>query len=376
MRKELVVRMHILAAFRIFWFCVIAVVVCVCLLTQPARAGGPLSDMTAPAIAVKMPDKIVLIAIAKAGNRLVAAGEHGVIIYSDDNGASWRQSAVPSSVTLTSLAFANAGIGWAAGHEGIILKTQDGGVTWTTQLNGNQVNRLTLAAAQAGVAANDPSPGTARAMVRAQHFLNGGPENPFLSTLATDQRTAFVFGAYRMAMKTTDGGRTWADWNLHIGDAISHNLYDAAMVGTDMFVAGEAGAIFRSTDGGQSFRPVTAPADATMFEVLATGDGGVFVCGVAGQAFRSADGGNTWQAVDLRTGSNITAAAVLASGALVLGNEAGGIYVSEDHAKTFTMLPEPEPMEIFGLAQAQNGDVVAVGNAGVIVLPAKTFLQS
>ena len=45
-------------------------------------------------------------------------------------------------------------------------------------------------------------------------------------------------------------------------------------------------------------------------------------------------------------------------------------------AKSFSVLPEFQPMEIFGLAQAPNGDVVAVGSAGVIVIPAKDFVRS
>jgi hypothetical protein len=67
---------------------------------------------------------------------------------------------------------------------------------------------------------------------------------------------------------------------------------------------------------------------------------------------------------------------VLRSGAIIVGNEAGTIAISTDHAKTFSALPEFQPMEIYGLAQADNGDVVAVGNAGVIVIPAKDFVRS
>jgi photosystem II stability/assembly factor-like uncharacterized protein len=329
-----------------------------------------------PAILVKAPDRVTLIAVTTAGTRLVAVGEHGVIIYSDDNGASWRQGQVPVDVTLTAVKFANPRDGWAAGHEGVILRSTDGGATWRLQLNGDQVNQLTLAAAQIAVAANDPSPGTARAMLRANHFLAGGPENPFLAILVTDKQTALVFGAYRMAMKTADGGATWADWTLHVGDPISHNLYDVARVGADIYLAGEAGSVFRSSDGGASFAAVTVPAQSTLFDVLPTGDGGVFVCGVAGLAFRSADHGNSWQAVNLNTQSNLTAGVVLSSGALVVGDEAGTLHISHDHGKSFLAMPEVQPMEIFGLTQAADGDVIAVGNTGVIVIPAKDFSQS
>jgi hypothetical protein len=67
---------------------------------------------------------------------------------------------------------------------------------------------------------------------------------------------------------------------------------------------------------------------------------------------------------------------VLSSGAIIVGNEAGAIGISTDHAQTFSPLPGFQPMEIFGLVQAPDGDVVAVGSAGVIIIPAKEFLQS
>lgn len=347
-----------------------------CLLFTHAAGATDLTALTRPAITVKAPDKVVLIAITNAGKRLVAVGVHGVIIYSDDNGQSWRQAKVPVDLTLTSVRFADAQNGWAAGHYGVILHTADGGATWQKQMDGNQVNQMTEATAQAAVAANDPAVGTPRAIARADHFMAGGPENPFLAILATDSSNVMVFGAYRMAVKSTDGGKDWQDWNLHIGDPVSHNLYDVTRAGSDIYLVGEAGSVYRSTDDGASFPAVTVPAQSTLFVVLPTGDGGVFTCGVAGLAFRSADNGQSWTPVNFNTTSNLTAGTVLRSGAIIVGNEAGAIAISTNHAKTFAALPGFQSMEIFGVTQAENGDVVAVGSAGVIVIPAKEFPQS
>jgi photosystem II stability/assembly factor-like uncharacterized protein len=344
-----------------------------CLLFAHAAGATDLSALTRPAIAVKVPDKVVLIAIANAGKRLVAVGVHGVIIYSDDNGQKWHQAKVPIDLTLTAVRFTDAQNGWAAGHYGVILHSTDGGTTWQKQLDGNQVNQMTEATAQTAVVANDPAVGTPHAIARADHFMAGGPENPFLAILATDPDNVMVFGAYRMTEKSTDGGKDWLDWNLHVGDPISHNLYDVTRVGSDIYLVGEAGSVYRSTDNGASFPAVTVPAQSTLFVILPTGDGGVFTFGVAGLAFRSTDNGQSWTRVNFNTTSNLTAGAVLSSGAIIVGNEAGAIAISTDHAKTFSALPGFQSMEIFGLTQATNGDVVAVGSAGVIVIPAKEF---
>jgi photosystem II stability/assembly factor-like uncharacterized protein len=357
------------------WCAVVALLLAV-FAAPMAQAATGIRALDTPAIAVKAPGQVALIAITRAGNRLVAVGEHGVITFSDDNGASWVQAAVPVDVTLTSVAFATPKIGWAAGHYGVILHTEDGGLTWQEQLNGIQANQLTLEAAKAAVAGGDQSPTVALAMKRANYFVTAGPDKPFLSILVSSPQDVMVFGAYRMAMKTTDGGKTWTDWSLNIGDTHSHNLYDVAGGGNDIFIAGETGLVFHSTDGGQSFPEVTAPTDATLFTVLQTKDGGVFVCGVAGNAFRSSDAGQSWQPVNLGTVSNLTGGRVLPSGAVVVVSEAGNLFISTDNAHSFTALPQVEPMSLYDVTQAANGDLIAIGSLGTAVIPAADLQKS
>ncbi|WP_284256219.1 WD40/YVTN/BNR-like repeat-containing protein [Acidocella aquatica] len=349
------------------------------LISTPLRADGQvptgIRPLDTPALAAKVPDQVTLIAITKAGNRLVAVGEHGVIIYSDDNGKTWTQARVPVSVLLTAVAFATPAQGWAVGHYGVILHTSDAGATWQLQLNGIQANQLTLDAANQAVAQDPNSEVAQRALHRANIFMAAGADKPFLTVLALSANDAIAFGGYRMAMRTTDGGKTWTDWSLHIGDPISHNLYDVEQIGPYIVIAGEAGNVFISTDGGNDFPAVTAPTDATMFGAVATGDNnGVLVFGVAGQAYRSEDGGKTWQTVQtFGSEANLLAARTLASGVIVVVSEAGVIYVSRDHAHSFTRLPEPQKMGLFDLVQAANGDVVFVGNLGVQRVPAQDF---
>ncbi len=317
------------------------------------------------AIAVKVPDKVFLDAVARVGDRLVAAGVHGVIIYSDDNGVTWKQAKVPVSVELTAVSFASATDGWAVGHYGVILRTTDAGETWQLQLNGIQANRLTLAAAQAAVAGNNPSPGTALAIKRAKFFENAGPDKPFLTLWTPSPREALVLGAYRLAMKTIDGGKTWTDWSLHIADSLSHNLYDITPVGGQLFVAAETGLIFRSADGGNSFVKLMQPGNATLFGVIGTGDQGVLAFGVAGQAYWSGDSGNTWRAVTLGTNANLTSACMLNNGAIVVASESGTLYISPSHRNKFRMLPIALPMAAFDIVQAANDDLVIVGSSGI-----------
>ena len=91
------------------------------------------------AIAVKTPMATPLVAIARVGQRLVAAGLHGVIVVSSDSGVTWRQASVPVDVTLTAIYFISPQEGWAVGHFGVILHTGDGGLTWTRVVDGLDV---------------------------------------------------------------------------------------------------------------------------------------------------------------------------------------------------------------------------------------------
>ena len=83
-----------------------------------------------------------LLGVANAGSRVVAVGERGMAIYSDDGGSSWNQASVPVSVTLTVVRFLNDHRGFAAGHNGVLLGTTDAGANWEKILDGNDVIKL------------------------------------------------------------------------------------------------------------------------------------------------------------------------------------------------------------------------------------------
>lgn len=88
------------------------------------------AETEVPAIALGSAEHAPLVAAAQARQRLVAVGDHGVIVLSDD-GATWRQAhSVPVDGLLTALSFVDERQGWAVGHGGVVLHTEDGGETW------------------------------------------------------------------------------------------------------------------------------------------------------------------------------------------------------------------------------------------------------
>src|SRR4029079_5611384 len=83
--------------------------------------------------------------LARAGQRIVAVGQRGHVLYSDDAGKSWKQATVPVSSDLVAVPFPDATHGWAVGHDGVVLHTDDAGVTWTRQLDGRGIGAVLVA---------------------------------------------------------------------------------------------------------------------------------------------------------------------------------------------------------------------------------------
>lgn len=110
----------------------------------PAQASSLPPPLEAKARPVKQLTRVAVQAMARAGDRLVAVGERGVVLLSDDEGRHWRQASVPVSVTLTSLAFVDDKIGWAVGHGGVVLHSIDAGATWSKQIDGAGLAKIAV----------------------------------------------------------------------------------------------------------------------------------------------------------------------------------------------------------------------------------------
>lgn len=93
-----------------------------------APAAFALADIIeTPARLTDLAPENLLTDATRVGDRIVAVGERGHIIYSDDEGKTWVQGEVPVSVTLTAIDFGTDTHGWAVGHSGVVLKTTDAG---------------------------------------------------------------------------------------------------------------------------------------------------------------------------------------------------------------------------------------------------------
>ena len=275
--------------------------------------------------------------LARAGSRIVAVGQRGHIVLSDDGGTSWKQARVPVASDLVAVSFPTPTHGWAVGHDGIVLHSTDAGATWTRQLDGRALGRL--------LGYGD------------KRLADQGPENPFLDVWFSDERTGFVVGAFNLILRTEDGGRSWQPWLDRTDNPKSLHLYAIREAAGDVYVTGEQGLLMRLDTEAGRFRALTTPYEGTYFGV--TGNArSVVAFGLRGNAFRSTDGGKSWSKAE--TGLQVgLIGGTEHEGRLVLVSQAGHLLVSRDDGASFA------PMKVE--RAVPGAAVIGAGSAAVVV---------
>lgn len=323
-----------------------------------ACAAAPVGDaLQRPALSVKAPQRSVLLSAAEAGQRIVAVGERGLVILSDDRGASWRQVPSPVSVTLTTVRFADARHGVAVGHGGTVLTTRDAGASWTVRLDGRRLADLAKAAAA--------TPGEQQ---EAERLIADGPDKPFLDVLLWDAQRMLAVGAYGLAFYSADAGATWSPWMARLPNPKALHWYAARRVGDTLLLAGEQGLLARSDDGGQRFEPLTTPYKGSWFAAEIQPDGQFVVGGLRGQVWRSADRGQQWTALPSPVPATITSMAASPDGGLLLATQAGVVMrLDRDALAPLKVAPVPMPAALLPL---RGGPLLSLGVAGVVPVAA------
>lgn len=348
--------------------CTVALTLCLVAVLNPVQAATVFPALERQALPVKAPERQILQAAAKAGERIVAIGERGLVVISDDQGKHWRQaSQVPVSVSLTALSFIDAQRGWAVGHGGVILHTTDAGETWTRQADGVALAKAALAAAEQLAAQRPGDASYERALNDARRLVEDGADKPLLDVRFVDARRGWVVGAYNLFFETADGGVTWHSVSARLDNPRAMHLNALAVRGQTVFVAGEQGLLYRSGDAGQTFAALASPYKGSWFTVFLGDDGAVTVGGLRGNAFRSTDGGVSWGAIEGLPPVSIVAASAWADGGVLLSNQAGQLFVARANAKTQPLRVAPMP-PLNGLLVLGRQALVALGFGGAISL--------
>ncbi|TWC12684.1 MULTISPECIES: YCF48-related protein [unclassified Pseudomonas] len=310
-------------------------------LSAPALAVAATTTDVIYAVESAKASKTLMLDVAHAGQRLVAVGDRGHIVYSDDQGNTWTQAKVPTRQLLTAVFFVDDKHGWAVGHDAQILASEDGGSTWT-----RQYEDLTR-------------------------------EAPLLDVWFKDASQGFAVGAYGALLETTDGGKHWEDASDRLDNEDQFHLNAiTAVKDAGLFIVGEAGSMFRSADWGQTWEKLEGPYEGSLFGVIGTAQPStLLVYGLRGNLYRSTDFGGSWEQVELKAARGalefgLSGATLLPDGSIVIVGNGGSVVRSTDDGVTFSVFNRPDRISVAAVTAAGNGNLILAGQGGVRVTTA------
>ncbi|MGO4156285.1 WD40/YVTN/BNR-like repeat-containing protein [Cupriavidus sp. YAF13] len=305
-------------------------------LTVLAAAAWSFSPRPLPAFAatVLRADRLQLNGIARSGNRLVAVGERGTILLSDDEGAHWRLASVmpEHGAALTQLVFAGGKddkVGVAVGHSGWILRTTDGGEHWQ------------------------------------QVAFDAAQSDPLLGVWGQATGPWFAIGSFGRFLVSHDQGGHWQSAATPLMQDKHLNGIAGDHQGRLMLV-GESGLVLRSADGGSTWEAVKMPYEGSLYGVLPLRDGAWLVYGMRGNVLRSADFGASWEAAEVGLKTSFFGGVQLADGRIAVAGQGGMLAVSADGGRHFKPVAGGSAQTLAALIPATRGNALTLaGNAGI-----------
>ena len=276
------------------------------------------------------PERVQVNGMLSLDQRVVAVGERGNILLSDDQGSSWQSAVVTPQrdLTLTALvALADKSL-LAFGHDGWILRSEDEGAHWTEVRYDAEV------------------------------------AEPLLGIWNAGGKRVMAFGSFGKFYQSEDDGRTWQTQPLEV-DSAHLNGMDGGSDGRRMLV-GEQGLVMRSADGGHNWEKLPPFYNGSLFGVVRLSADRWVTYGMRGHVFVSQDFGKNWSAVDVGNTLPLYGHALLPNGAGLLIVGAGSSLVRLDgngHLVNVTRLPGLGTLTSAVLAGAQR--LLVGGERGV-----------
>lgn len=269
-----------------------------------------------------------------ADGRVVAVGDHGVVLLSDDRGNSFRQArSVPLSSPLAAVSFVDSKHGWAVGQWGAILVSGDGGDSWQVQRLSSEEDRPLFAV----------------------HFFN--------------TRQGVAVGLWSLVLTTDDGGKTWTEQTLQAPPGYSRA--DLNLMGLfadthgNLYATAERGQVLRSDDQGKNWRYLDTGYEGTLWTGAVLADGTLLVGGQRGTLLHGSSDGQQWRRVSLESKSSITDMAVSDRQVVVVGLD-GLMVRSSDGGRGFNERHTADGVSLTAVLLGGHADPVLFSRRGVV----------
>lgn len=216
----------------------------------------------------------VILDVQALDNKVIAVGEMGHIILSENSGENWRSVSSPTDKTITAVYILDKDRAWAVGHDGIIIATDNGGNDWSVQYS------------------------------HSQYFQQSSEEEmgygPLMDIWFYDKNKGMAIGSFGQMLVTHDGGESWIDGSESLDNFEQYHLNAIVPAGKKtLIIAGEAGRSYISRDHGNTWKILSVSGEASMFGAWYNEiNNSIYIYGLKGKLYRSSDGGRTWSELE------------------------------------------------------------------------------
>ena len=305
-------------------------------------------------------------AVTTAGQRVVAVGLRGHVVYSDDLGKSWVQARVPVSSDLVAVTFVGAREGWAVGHGGVVIHSSDGGANWEKQVDGDRLSRIAVAHYES-LAGTRPDAKVSAALKRAKAVATDGSTKALLDVIFINEREASSSARSTASSAPRTAARAGClGWSRPTTTNELH-FYSVRASGGRLLLTGEQGMVWELDPGNRRRR---GEADALQghpvrFAGVTVPTSWCSACAAACSAAPTRGAAGPRSPIPEQAG--ITGGTVIDGKRMVLATQAGKLLVSDDAGTSFQPVKPARPMSYFGISAAPGGRVALVGSEGVQV---------
>jgi photosystem II stability/assembly factor-like uncharacterized protein len=201
----------------------------------------------------------------------------------------------------------------------------------------------------------------------AQLAVETGPADPLLAVRFLDEQRGFAAGAYGTFLRTSDGGESWELTLGGIDNPDRFHLYSLLPASDGaLYLAGEAGLLFRSLDEGQTFERYWDIYDGSLFGLIESGEG-VLAFGLRGNLFRYDEAADTWAALESENDVSLYGGTRRADGAALLVGAAGRVLERTADGSE-TLRSHPSRSTLSGAIVTSSDETLLVGMDGLLNL--------
>lgn len=194
-------------------------------------------------------------------NSAIAVGKLGTILLSNNSGKDWKQIISNTKANLLSISAINKDTIYVSGQDLSVLKSTDGGNKWVVLREGSYGSRN------------------------------------ISKVLFVNSRLGFLLGdGMEEFFKTIDSGKTWAKLQMDLNfQGVTSIYFTSADTGYASIGNGHAGPALKTTDGGVTWATITLPVSWGFNAMMFTDKQKGYMVGSLGNILKTEDVGATWQ---------------------------------------------------------------------------------